>query len=399
MRIRHVDSRPSVRVRALLTAVALIAALAAAAPPPASASCAGAATLTVDATRRSSGSELLAVTLSAAGVLTLDVSAPADGVQPRIEFLGTTSTCTAAAGEGTDFDFVQQRPKWVAARIDTTSSTTYYLRISPQDSKQSLGDYNLRTAWMPDVSTPDETTDLSPDATDTCSGSSDSITASGVDDDYLVVVSDAAGQWDPDIMRLTVDVPGVVLIENDDVLGPDLNATLYPTTSCGDGTELGQELFDGSSGRILAAVHEAVHVLWLDNHDSSSGDYEVAVRFFAPCDRGETDDHGSAARCATPVSLGGSPTGTISNATDDDEDWFTFVVASQKTVEIETSGSTDTRGSLYDASGQRLEVQDGGGSGSNFRIARTVGPGRYYIRIEGTNGAEGSYTLDVDEDV
>ena len=48
--------------------------------------------------------------------------------------------------------------------------------------------------------------------------------------------------------------------------------------------------------------------------------------------------------------------------------------------------------------GQRLEVQDGGGASDNFRIARTIGPGRYYLRIEGTGGDEGSYSLAVEED-
>lgn len=395
MGTRHAFDR---RLFHVLAAVALIVATAALSPPAAAASCGGAATLTVDDTRRSSGSELLAVTLSAAGILTLDVSAPANGVQPRIDFLGTTSTCLAAAGEGTDFVYVEEAPKWLALRIDTTSSTTFYLRIVPQDSKQTLGGYNLRAAWIADATSSNEQTDLAPDATDTCSSSSDAVSANDLVDDRFVVVSDGAEEWDPDIMQLGVGVPGVVLVENDDVSGPDLEATLYPTTSCSAGSALGDAVFDGSAGRILAAVHEGDHALWITNHDSSSGDYEVAVRFYAPCDRGETDDHGSAARCATPVALGGSPTGSIANDDDDDEDWFTFVLAAQTTVEMETTGVTDTRGSLYDGAGQRLEVQDGGGSGDNFRIARTLGSGRYYLRIEGTSGAEGSYTLDVDDD-
>lgn len=394
MRNRHANDRRF--LHAFAAAAALLAALAGAAAPPAAASCSGAVALTVDDTRRSSGSELLSVTLSSAGVLTLDVSAPANGVQPRIDFLGTTSTCTAAAGEGTDWDYVQETPKWVVARIDTTSTTTYYLRVVPQDSKQTLGDYNLRVASIADAGSPDETTDLSPDATDDCNASADPVSTGPFDDDYFVVVADAAGQWDPDIMKLTIDVPGVLVIEHDDVAGPDLEATLFSSTSCS--AQLGGAVFDGASGRILAAVHEADHALDLYAHDSSSGAYEVAVRFYAPCDRGETDDHGSAPRCATPVSLEDEPSGAIANDDDDDEDWFTLVLSSQTTVGFETSGSTDTRGSLYDGAGQRLEVQDGGGASDNFRIARTIGPGRYYLRIEGTGGDEGSYSLTVEED-
>ncbi len=395
MRNRHANDRRF--LHAFAAAAALFAALAGAAAPPAEGSCSGAVALTVDDTRRSSGSELLSVTLSAAGVLTLDVSSPANAVQPRIDFLGTTSTCSAAAGEGTNWDYVQETPKWLAARIDTTSSTTYYLRVVPQDSKETLGDFNLRVAWIADAGSPDETTDLSPDATDTCNSSADAVSSGDFDDDYFVVVEDAAGQWDPDIMQIAITVPGIVLVEHDDTGGPDLEATLFSNTSCA-GVSLGDAVFEGAAGRILASVHEADHALDLEAHDSSSGAFEVAVRFYAPCDRGETDDHGSAARCATPVDLEHEPSGVIANDDDDDEDWFTLVLPSQITVGFETSGSTDTRGSLYDAAGQRLEVQDGGGESDNFRIARTLGPGRYYLRIEGTGGDEGSYSLAVAED-
>ena len=98
---------------------------------------------------------------------------------------------------------------------------------------------------------------------------------------------------------------------------------------------------------------------------------------------------------ATATGLGGSPGGQIDE--EGDEDWFTFALAAQTTVEIETTGATDTYGSLYDAAGQRLEIDDDDGAGANFRIARTLGAGRYYVRVERGSGEEESYTLTLDE--
>ena len=40
---------------------------------------------------------------------------------------------------------------------------------------------------------------------------------------------------------------------------------------------------------------------------------------------------------------------------------------------------------------------DDDGPGANFRIARTLGSGRYYVRVERGSGEEESYTLTLDE--
>jgi hypothetical protein len=115
------------------------------------------------------------------------------------------------------------------------------------------------------------------------------------------------------------------------------------------------------------------------------------------CGSGVADDHADDVTCATPLVFTGRMTGEIRNDWRDDEDVFTFVVAELRTVVIETAGDTDTAGALYDRHAQRLAADDDGGSGDNFRIVKTLVPGRYFVRVEGSQRAEGPYRLSLRE--
>lgn len=114
------------------------------------------------------------------------------------------------------------------------------------------------------------------------------------------------------------------------------------------------------------------------------------------CLSGEVDDHGDTAICATPVEISRAVTGEIANDWGDDEDYFLFVLSELSTVEIETTGASDTAGGLYDRFGHRLAMDDDGGDGDNFRIVKTLSAGRYYVRVEGPHRAEGAYRLAVE---
>ncbi len=109
------------------------------------------------------------------------------------------------------------------------------------------------------------------------------------------------------------------------------------------------------------------------------------------CDRRPVaDDHGDTFFCATELA-GGSVTGELANAWGDDADVFELAVASTATFEIRTAGAADTSGSLYDHRGLRLAA-DGGRSG-NFRLVKTLLPGRYFVRVESTSYDPGRYRL------
>ncbi len=115
----------------------------------------------------------------------------------------------------------------------------------------------------------------------------------------------------------------------------------------------------------------------------------------AMCRSGEVDDHGDTFACATAVDPGRAVAGEVRNDWGDDADVFAFLLTELETVEIATTGKTDTFGALYDFSGHRLGTDDDGGGRGNFRIARTLGPGWYFVRVAGSRRSEGGYRLRV----
>ncbi len=104
------------------------------------------------------------------------------------------------------------------------------------------------------------------------------------------------------------------------------------------------------------------------------------------------DDHGDSRLCATPI--GHRAVGELANGWGDDADVFRFRLCGWQTVEIATAGGADTFGELYDRAGQRLAGDDDGSEGGNFRLVRSLGPGTYFVRVEGMGGS-GAYTLEV----
>ena len=62
--------------------------------------------------------------------------------------------------------------------------------------------------------------------------------------------------------------------------------------------------------------------------------------------------------------------------------YFRLIPAMTDFYTIETTGTVDTEGELYDASGASLEVDDDDAVGSNFQINRELTGGEtYYLRV------------------
>ncbi len=59
---------------------------------------------------------------------------------------------------------------------------------------------------------------------------------------------------------------------------------------------------------------------------------------------------------------------------------------------LEARGDADLAGALYDRYGHRLAADDRR-SDAGLRLVRTLGPGRYFVRIESAHGAEGTYEI------
>ena len=103
------------------------------------------------------------------------------------------------------------------------------------------------------------------------------------------------------------------------------------------------------------------------------------------------DDHGDDLSSATRVALPSETAGAVDSA--DDADWFRFEVSARREVTVETSGSLDAVGTLYDLGGNVLAVDDDSGGGLNFRIQRTLSVGTYFVRVASFGSDTGNYML------
>ena len=103
------------------------------------------------------------------------------------------------------------------------------------------------------------------------------------------------------------------------------------------------------------------------------------------------DDHGDAAACATPLTLGVPMPGRIEDGAD--EDWFRIVLSEPASVAIYSTGDLDSYGGLRNESGTQLANDNDSGAGANFHIERDLQAGVYYMRVNSTGTATGDYTL------
>ena len=102
------------------------------------------------------------------------------------------------------------------------------------------------------------------------------------------------------------------------------------------------------------------------------------------------DDHGDSTDGATAV---GGPSATAGWLELDDEDYFRIELATSGTLTVHTEGWTDVEGRLLDGDGQMVASDGDSGEEANFRISRNVDAGTYYVRVRGSSGAQGDYTL------
>jgi hypothetical protein len=87
-----------------------------------------------------------------------------------------------------------------------------------------------------------------------------------------------------------------------------------------------------------------------------------------------------------------SVSGAISPA--GDRDFYRFVLTVSGRMSIQTAGSTDTYGILYNQNGGSLAQNDDSGAGLNFLIERDLTPGTYFIRVTHySQFGTGPYTL------
>ena len=107
------------------------------------------------------------------------------------------------------------------------------------------------------------------------------------------------------------------------------------------------------------------------------------------------DDHGNSIATATPVAIGATVQGVL---TEGDEDYFEIPVPTDGfRLGVFTEGNTDTYGTLFDQNGVSLSSDDDSGEALNFHIVQVLDAGTYYLNIVGLFGDTGDYSLVVEE--
>ena len=109
---------------------------------------------------------------------------------------------------------------------------------------------------------------------------------------------------------------------------------------------------------------------------------------------GSRDDHANRPAQATPVTL--DPTFTAQTAgqinTASDVDYFVIDVPHAGVLVVETTGRTDTVGTVWKDE-EELAMADGGGERRNFRIRMRVEASSAIVAVRGNGRQTGSYTL------
>lgn len=193
-------------------------------------------------------------------------------------------------------------------------------------------------------------------------------------------------EWDGDVVKISTTMPGTLTITG---TGTGSQSSLY-TTAGGypafvDSARLGTGLRD-----LEAVAPAGDYCVQVRPPTGANGNFTLAVTFVDVCHLGDVDDHGDSFLCATPIAIDGSDSGEIDSSTANDVDVFTFTLGATTTVTIQSIGTTtDVDGSLFDGQGTFITADADSGSGANFLISRSLAAGRYYVRVEGANGAYG----------
>ena len=203
------------------------------------------------------------------------------------------------------------------------------------------------------------------------------------------------GEWDSDYLRFTLPERGALRIES----SGDADTTGVLTRT-GDPfrfyfrNELAQtdvlaDDDDGPGGnfKIAGKMDADDYTLLVRTWDGSAGETTVNIAF-----EGGADDHADARQDATPL----TPPTRLMAALEAplDLDFFRIDLAERGCLALGTEGSTDTWGTLRDATGEvRAQNDDDAGNWPNFGLAAKLDPGRYFLEVTGWFFSEGPYTL------
>ena len=168
-----------------------------------------------------------------------------------------------------------------------------------------------------------------------------------------------------------------------------------------EGGSSGSGLFSGTYLIGVLSGGTSSCLTTLDGYGSFSDFYPLISSYLQsttpppPLPPPDDDDHGDTQATATVVRVPSSISGILESY--GDEDYFRIDLQESGRLQVQTTGSIDTFGTLF-RGGSVVERDDDGGSGSNFRITvPDAQAGTYYIEVEGyLPTATGPYALTVD---
>ena len=191
--------------------------------------------------------------------------------------------------------------------------------------------------------------------------------------------------WDRDWFRIETDEAGPLTLEA--AGGIWTWGKLYDS----DGRQIAQNTYGGINRNFRISrrsIDAGVYYLEVRGIDAERGAYSVKVSRFS-------NDHGHDQASATPVSIPSTTAGMLERY---DRDWFRIDLAQAGTLRLETTGETNTFGTLYSADGSELAQDDHSHrTSTNFRILMdSVAAGTYYLEVRGGfRSTRGAYGLEV----
>ena len=330
---------------------------------------------------------LFRVPVPSAGVLLVRGSTPADGkARPHLVWLEDTCGETKAA------TVVQRAPAEIVLRFPAAG--TAFFALQSEDPERPLQTYKMQTIFraepvvsaviplvgsIPASCSPDRLPTFTPQPLGT---------SHAVELQRLGAAFKDVDPIDCEVVGGSLTTSGVMVVEGDDLL----RATVYGGETC--------SLQDRRTESMLGAGESAAATVYagevrLDLQASRLSHYRLGVKFFALCDGQSRDDHADLPLCATPLPLGKSASGRIGEFDRLDEDFFTFRVETQRTVKIAVRSGVQAALTLYDEAGQILDQRQVCTRGCAGRIVRTLGQGRYFLRLGGQKATGARYTLTV----
>ncbi len=297
------------------------------------------------------------ITVQATDRLEVYTSGSADTVGRLERSNGSRLAVDSDSGEGRNFRIA----------LDV-SPGTYYVRVTGKDAAVT-GSYTLHVRLVKSLTDQGGTRETASDVS---------------------VPSNTPGDLtEEDVDYFRIDVPASGRLEVHTSGGTDTFGWLESSDGAGRLEDRGSG--EGWNFRITLDVSPGTYYVRVTGREGDTGSYTLHVRL----EESSSADHGGTRETATRVSL---PSETSGALTAGDIDYFRIDVPSSGSLEVYTSGSTDTYGRLESSGGSRLAHNNGGGNdgwdGENFRIALDVSAGTYYVQVKSLGSfTTGSYTL------